>query len=158
MHFCYAFPFCLTIFAHLHIIFNALEEAFKSHELWDRFEPLLKAVISLLGDQPKRQRFIAVCMASAAPWQKRMFHTFPKHTLDWKWQVLETVTEALCQLWDVFCLYYDPDAMTKNGDLSTATAPRKVPRKVPMISKTPERQRKKSTKKVVLKHGCFVLD
>ena len=101
---------------------------------------------------------LAVCMASAAPWQKLMSHTFPKHTLDWKWQVLETVTEALCQLWDVFCLYYDPDAMTKNGDLSTATAPRKVPRKVPMISKTPERQRKKSTKKVGLKHGCFVLD
>ena len=33
-----------------------------------------------------------------------------------------------------------------------------APRKVPMISKTPERQSKKSTKKVVLKHGCFVLD
>ena len=55
-------------------------------------------------------------------------------------------------------MYYDPDAIAKNGDLSTATAPRKVPRKVPMISKTPERQRKKITKKVVLKHGCFVLD
>ena len=57
VHLCYAFPFCLTIFAHLHIIFNALEEAFKSHELWDRFETLLKAVLSLLGDQPQAAAF-----------------------------------------------------------------------------------------------------
>ncbi len=53
----YLFPRAITVPDHLHGIYNAQEEGFKSSEAWTPFEPLFRQACNFFGDQTNRDRF-----------------------------------------------------------------------------------------------------
>ena len=113
----YLFPNCLTVFAHLHVIFNALEEALKSHPLWDDFEGPWRAFVLFIGSKPLRDRIIAVCMTHAETWERRLLHSFSNHKFDWRWGMLEELVCDVCEVLEILQKYFDVSAMTRDGDV-----------------------------------------
>ena len=52
---------------HLHIVFNALEEARKSTEAWPIFEPLRRELVNFAGDKKLRDPMFAANKSSGPP-------------------------------------------------------------------------------------------
>jgi hypothetical protein len=58
---CLLFPDCIEILDHLHIFWNAVENAIEALDFWKTFREMLSAVIALFGDSMHLKRFISKC-------------------------------------------------------------------------------------------------
>lgn len=73
----FCFPNPLSVPDHLHMVYNALEEAMETSDAWAPFEPLFREACSFFGDQPNRDRFVAVCMSETSAGTLGCFWSLP---------------------------------------------------------------------------------
>ena len=82
----FMYPRCLWIPGHLHVMFNALEEAVKGLSVSKAFLDHLRALQQFLSDKQLRRTFQASCLAG-----KPCFGKFSKYRtvhIDWRWEFL----------------------------------------------------------------------
>jgi hypothetical protein len=109
----YVFPYCLFVPGHMHILFNALEESVKKSKIWgERFVDALRNLLHLLNDRGLRQRMIATCFQTASVIHSRAVHSFSAQHLDWRWESLGKLLDALVPVVPIVIKYWDGKAMT----------------------------------------------
>jgi hypothetical protein len=115
-------PHSMTTSDSLHALFNALEDAFKTSEAWPVFEPIFRDLLVFFGDKKMRDRFLAVCMSSAPPADRRIFHQFEGSKFEWRfWGNLEDQSRQLSGLWKTMVKYWNFEAMSRDGELDSAS-------------------------------------
>ena len=82
----------------LHAIFGCLEDSLKSAPAWVAFESLFREIVHTVANKMWRDRFLQVCMGSARPWERKLFHTFDGHRFDWRWGLLESLLRQLDEM------------------------------------------------------------
>ena len=95
----YLWPRCLYMPGHMHLLFNALEEAVIKSPIWGgTFLVGLRGLLAFLNSKGLRQRFQAICLADASGFERSLFNNFSKQHLDWRWESLGQLLEALTPL------------------------------------------------------------
>jgi hypothetical protein len=99
-----------------------LEDAFNTASAWPHFEPILRDLVTSLGDKKLRDRFVAVCMEAAASHERRLFHQFEGSKFEWRfWGNLEDQTRQLSELWPLLVRWWDFGKMSADGALGSAS-------------------------------------
>ena len=106
---------------HLHLLFNALEEACKALDVSDRFFFNLRCICNFLGDIQWRRRFQQVCVNGKACCHK--FNSCPRHHIDWRWEFLSPAIDSVMAVFEDMRTYFSPEALltTETGTLSDRT-------------------------------------
>ena len=113
----YLFPNCLFMPGHLHLLFNALEEAVKSSSIWgSRFETCLRSLVAVLKNKGLRTRMEAMCFKDATDVHRHMFRNFRKQHLDWRWESLGELLDELVPLLPVLVKYWGKEKMVHGLD------------------------------------------
>lgn len=87
-------PEALDTAGHLHIIWNALENAVLSGlPQWSAwYEAGLRSLAKLCGNRSTREAFIASCMAGARSGELKILRQFQREFINWRWETLEDLT------------------------------------------------------------------
>ena len=119
----YYLPNSVTVPEHLHINFNALQEALVSSKDWKPYETVLRLVVLVFGSKMFRDRFVALCMPrdSTSREDRQFMHTFQHHSFDWRWEVLEELVVQLVVRWEVLRRYMNRPVLTNDGDLKSCS-------------------------------------
>lgn len=91
------FPLALWVPDHLHLIFNAVENAISQHGHWPQIEGALKDINRLLRSREMREHFRQTCLS---PSERRQFDTWSRDLVDWKWQHMSALLVKLWPLWN----------------------------------------------------------
>ena len=101
----FTYPNSLYIPGHLHILFNALEEACKAMPVYKVFIEALRALQDFLSDPKWRKKFQATCMAGDA--RAHMFDHYHVVHIDWRWEFLSRALDKLLVILSIFAECYD---------------------------------------------------
>jgi hypothetical protein len=119
---CFFFPYALIMFGHLHMLFNGLETAVTQSKMWGtKFTEGLQALLTLLNSVGLRSRLTHTCMQDAPQHERSMFDHFAKHHLDWRWESLGVMLNALVPLIPVLIKYWNFELLkgTESESLGT---------------------------------------
>ena len=108
----FMWPWALYVIGHLHLLFNALEEACKSASIAEKFFDSLQDVCSFLNDQDLRRKFMHECCPNEAV--RKKFVAFHKRHIDWRWEFLCDAINGVLDIWADLCAYYDYEKMSKS--------------------------------------------
>jgi hypothetical protein len=108
----FLWPRCLLVVGHLHVLFNALEEACKSLDVSDWFFNCLRTLCNFLSDQQLRRRFQSSCLKGKACYAQ--FTHFVRIHIDWRWETLGPALEAVSKLMPHLAQYFNLEAMLKS--------------------------------------------
>lgn len=100
----FLFPFVVGQPGHLHIVYNALQHAVESLASWTKTEAALRDLTAFLGHKGLRRRFARLCCP--APLRRKFCEWSTKH-IDWKWEFLSGVLDALSWRFAVLLDNYD---------------------------------------------------
>ena len=105
---CYMWPRCLFMPGHLHIIQNALEDTVKHSSMWrSAFSDGMSAVAAILANTGLRRRFIFTCMSNASEIERLSIITLNRQLLDWRWESLGHLLDALLPIPPTLQRYWD---------------------------------------------------
>jgi hypothetical protein len=99
----------------LHIIFNALKDAFTSIPEWKTMETLLKAVAKMCGEFSYKERLLERCFKRAPRHARYLLHRFAGAHVDWRWQFLEDVSEQIVAFYEYLREFWDPREFADEG-------------------------------------------
>ena len=94
------FPRALKPTDPMHMIWNAFEWAIRNAGLYDEYEPGLGGILACLGHNGRRQKWLA--QASLTPEERACFHRWPYRIVDWKWQYMYKIFNALAPVVDLY--------------------------------------------------------
>jgi len=116
----YLFPKALWVPGHLHILFNALEEACKKIEISSTFFAALTSIIGLFGEPDLRRKFQNDCCRTAA--ERAEFNVGGRHHVDWRWEFMGPAIAWVLDHWDTIRACWDRDKMSfsESGSLKRA--------------------------------------
>ena len=83
----YQFPQCLSCLGPLHVQWNAYEAAIKGTPFWQEYEPLLRAVLKVVGDSHIRDRLEE--KAGFTQLLKSNILRCKRRVVDWKWGYMD---------------------------------------------------------------------
>ena len=114
----YLWPNALFVGGHMHLMYNALEEACKSISVSERCFEILSVMCAFLSDAGLRGQFQTFCCAGNAC--RDMFNNFPRHHVDWRWEFLCPAVQGVNKLWDHVCENFNLSVllMSEQGKLS----------------------------------------
>jgi hypothetical protein len=115
----YFLPNSITIPEALHAIFGLLKDALESSEAWGPFEPMLRSLVTTIGDKMFRDRFKEKCLVpKLAPKESiKLMASFPGHRFDWRWEMAETVSTGVDDRWEILETYYVHEVMSNDDQL-----------------------------------------
>ena len=108
----YLWPRALFVVGHLHVLFNALEEACKGSPDADWFFDALRTICNFLSDVQLRRRFQAKCLVGKACFGK--FSHFARTHIDWRWETLGPALLKVLELLPFMAMHFDLDAMLQS--------------------------------------------
>lgn len=122
----FLFPKALSVLGHLHLLWNALEEACKSLEISDGFFNEVRVYCNFLSDVGLRRKLQHACMHGHP--QRKMFNHFPRTHVDWRWEFLSDALGILMPLLPVLASVFSLNAMlgTCSGSPSSSIELRNV--------------------------------
>ncbi|CAK0867379.1 unnamed protein product, partial [Prorocentrum cordatum] len=94
-------PFVLFVTGHLHLLFNALEEACKQVSVATGFFSNLATMCKFSGDSGMREKFQKHCCIGRACAGK--FNHFANHRIDWRWEFMSPAIIAVMAVWHDVC-------------------------------------------------------
>ena len=105
-------PVALWVPGHIHMVWNAVQEALESMPLWTSFYKRLQGIVDFVRSKGLRQRFQALCLGQShqARWQA-LFNHFSAKPIDWRWEKLMTTLDALAPLLPLIQRYYSYEVM-----------------------------------------------
>ena len=93
---------------HLHIIQNALEDTVKHSSMWrSAFSDGMSAVTAILANTGLRRRFIFTCMSNASELERLSIRNLNRQLLDWRWESLDHLLDALLPILPTLQRYWD---------------------------------------------------
>ena len=101
----FLFPKALGIHGHLHILYNALEEAVMSLESAHIFMEQLRSLERFLSNRELRAKFQASCLAEADC--KSRFNHYPTVHVEWRWEFLSKALDDLGPLFPLMQQHFD---------------------------------------------------
>ena len=108
----FMWPWALFIMGHLHLLFNALEEACKGLSISSKFFDQLSDICAFLNDADLRRKFQFECLPDEAARSK--FASSMKQHIDWRWEFLCAACKAVLERWELLCRYFDMGKMTRS--------------------------------------------
>ena len=113
----YKFPRCLYMVGHLHVFYNALEEACKHLTCDDWYLDCLSTLVNCLSLPWIRQKFMATCVHGLACCSN--FKSFPVTQTNWRWETLSLATQRVAGVWDDLVEHWSLEAMQSSDSGST---------------------------------------
>jgi hypothetical protein len=110
------FPRAIWVSGPLHVVWNAFEKAVQSTPGWPTFKESLAGILAFLGNQPIKDRFMALCMGQASAQDRQHFYNRQHAVIEWKWEYMEEVFCKLADSVDVFFKYFVADKMRHPRD------------------------------------------
>jgi len=107
----FIFPWGLFIPGHLHLIYNALEEACQALSVAEKFFWALTIMCTFLGDAGLRAKYIASC---CRPEDAHKFAHFPRTHVDWRWEFLMPALLSVLVVWHLLQRDYKLVDMAKS--------------------------------------------
>lgn len=108
----FVFPKCLIVIGHLHVLYNALEEACKCLPIAEKWFEQLRALASFLSDGQLRRKFQAMLEGLQC---SKLFGTCPRMHIDWRWEFLSAcIKHCIVLTFDAMRLHFDADRLAQS--------------------------------------------
>ena len=104
-------PRALIILGHMHILFNALEEAGKFLPSSSGFFDNLNDACSFICDPELRRKFMFDCLP---PPDRKQYSTCPKQNTAWRWEFLCAALSAVMDRWHLVTQHFDLAKMVRS--------------------------------------------
>lgn len=104
----YLLPKALWIPGHMHLLFNALEEAITGLSAWKPLERILRSFGKFLGDKSYRQMFQHRC---CSPAEQPLVAAFQSVHIDWRWEFLGDFLDRLLGIFDILRRRFNVEVM-----------------------------------------------
>ena len=111
----FMYPAAMWLPGHLHIFFNALQEAIEGMDGHKDFIHKLRAVEDFLSDKSLRRAFQARCLR---PEDVRLFEWYSTVHIDWKWEFLSKALDKLVVLIRIMIRDFDAKKISGAGKQS----------------------------------------
>ena len=117
-HKSYLWPGAMYVAGHMHLMYNALEEACKSLTISETFFNCLSIMCSFLGDKILRGKFQQLCLAGKGCASK--FDHFPRIHCDWRWEFMKPACDGVLQHWNDIVAHFNAQKLleSETGKLS----------------------------------------
>jgi len=102
----FLFPHALSMHGHLHILYNALQEAVESLPSAATYMEQLRAMEGFLSNKGLRRKFQASCVNGQAC--HRLFDHYPTVHCDWRWEFLSSALDILTPLFPHIKEHFNP--------------------------------------------------
>ena len=102
----------------LHVLWNALKNAFLTTQEWKEFEPCLRALCKMIGNKEYKRRLIAKCFTSAPAAIRALLWAFDHDIVDWRWENQSEIFEQMSHLFPWMQKCFDPSVFPSDADSS----------------------------------------
>ena len=118
----WAYPECLYIAGHLHIIFNALEEAIKQMDGYHDYITHLNYIETLLSDKMLRRKFQSILPLPL----RDLFKAYSTVHIDWRWEMLSKALVVLIPLLSILQQHFDVEKMKATDNKGRRVSTEKI--------------------------------
>ena len=108
----FLWPRALLVLVHVHILYNALQEACIGVPGADEFFEQLKTLCSFLSNVQLRRKFQAVCLVGQRCCKQ--FDHFPRTHVDWRWEFLGPALSRILPLIPFLVQFFNVDEMLRS--------------------------------------------